>query len=169
MGIMISIITILVLGFAMGMIRAVDGQDLIPRWATVVLGAFVLTALVTPVWWMFPLQAFGVAAIFWGGWSSMLDWAQGLPLSDPEEHKPAYYAWKYMGKDIVWPVTRYGFNLIPLLILNVGWYALAWPVFGLGMVMCYKASYIIKTDGWWARRAEFASWALLGVLIGILA
>ena len=162
---MISILTGLICGFAMGMIRAADGQNLIPRWLTIALGGFVLTLLVTPVWWMLPVQALGVAVIFWGGWSSMLDWAQGLPLSDPQEHKPAYYAWKYMGKDIVWSITRYGVNIIPLLTINTGWYALAWPLIALALVMCYKASYIIKTDGWWVRRAEFASWFILGGII----
>jgi len=159
-------VTPLLIGSILAILRAADGDGKIKRAVMVSIAALILTIYITPIWWMFPVQAFGVAAIFWGGWSNLLDWAQENPLSDPEEHRVAYWSWKWLGKhDVVWVVVRYGFNLIPLLLANIGWFALAWPVIGLIMVACYRLSYLIKPDALFVRRAEYASWYLLGIIL----
>lgn len=156
----------IIVGLILGILRALDGGDTIKRSVMVPLAALTLTIFVTPIWWMFPVQSLCFAAIFWGGWSGLLDWAQENPISDPEEHKVAYYARKWLfSSDTVWVVVRYGFNLIPLLAVNTGWFALAWPLVGLIMVSCYRLSYLIKPDKWFTRRAEFTSWFLLGIML----
>ena len=147
-----------------GILRAADGNNTFSRGLILLPAAVFLTLYNTPIWWMVPVQMLGLYAIFFGGWSSLLDWAQGLPLSDPEEHKIAYWVWvntPYSWHDWPWAITRMMCGITPICIINGAWWAL--PV-GVIMAYCYRWAFLIRKNKDWVRWAEWSSWILLIVL-----
>ena len=153
-----------------GILRATDGAGRdafgkgkggVSRGVIMAIGGALLTLHYVPSWWMYdwyyfcPVQTLALWSIAFGGLSSLLDWAQGLKLSQPKEHTLSYWVWGWIKEPWVWPVTRLCAGITPVCVINGVWWAI--PV-GALMAYCYRWSYLYKDDVQWVTRAEFASY-----------